>query len=58
MGRFSSQVKQCREATSPRNVSGIVHLSAKNTRGKKEHLGAQKNFMEALSIHYEPTFSV
>jgi hypothetical protein len=58
VGRLRSQVKQRREAASPRTITDIVHLSAKKARNQEEDPGAQNNAMEALSIHYEPTFSV
>jgi hypothetical protein len=32
VGRLSSQVKQRREATSPRTIPGIIHLNVKNAR--------------------------
>jgi hypothetical protein len=39
VGRLSHQVKLLREATSPRIVSGIVHLSAKNVQELKRTPG-------------------
>jgi hypothetical protein len=56
VGSLSSQVKPRREATSPKTVPGIVHLSAKNAREPKVHLGAKKNASEAISNHYELIF--
>jgi hypothetical protein len=58
MGSLSSQVKQRRKATSLKTIPDIIDLSVKNAWNQEEHPRAQKNNMEALSIHYEPTFSV
>jgi hypothetical protein len=58
MGRLSNQVKPHHEATSPRTVPGIVHLSAKNAREQRRTPGDKKNDIEALSNHYELTFSI
>jgi hypothetical protein len=65
VGRLSSEVKPHHEATSPRTVPDIIHPSTKNDReprrilgSQEEHQGAKKNAREALSNHYESTFSV
>jgi hypothetical protein len=42
VGRLSSQVKPCYEATSLRTVLGIVHLSAQNTRELRRTPGSQE----------------
>jgi hypothetical protein len=43
--------------TSPGIVLGANHLSAKNAREPKEHLGGKKKALEAPTNLYELTFS-
>jgi hypothetical protein len=63
VGRLSHQVKPLREATSPRIISGIVHLSAKNawkpkrTPGRQEDFGIDGDVMEVPIDLYKSTIS-
>jgi hypothetical protein len=56
VGRLNRQVKEHREATSPRVIPGAIHPSAENIGSQKEHPGGKKKAMEALTNLYEPTF--
>jgi hypothetical protein len=57
MGRLSHQVKPHHEATSPKIVPGVDHLSAKNAREPKRTPRGKKKALEAPTNLYEPTFS-
>jgi hypothetical protein len=64
VGRLSHYVKPLHEATSPRIILGIVHLSAKNAREPKRTSGRQEddsgtngNTMEAPTDLYKPAIS-
>jgi hypothetical protein len=58
MGMLNNQVKPHREATSPRTISGIIYLSAKNARELRTSPESQEDTMEALTDLYEPTSSI
>jgi hypothetical protein len=63
VGRLGSQIKLLCEATSPKIVPGVIHLSAKNALEPKriprrqEDSGTDENAMEAPTDHSEPTIS-
>jgi hypothetical protein len=64
VGRHRCQVMPLREATSPRIISGTIHLNAKNAREPKrtperreENSGIDGNAMEAPTDLYKLTIS-
>jgi hypothetical protein len=64
VGRHSRHVKSLREATSPRIISGIIHLSVKNNREPKrtprreeEESRTDENAIEAPTDLYKLTIS-
>jgi hypothetical protein len=64
VGRLSCQVKPLQEATSPRIIPDVIHVSSKNAREQKktpkrqeENSGTDENTMEAPIDLYEPTIS-
>jgi hypothetical protein len=57
VGRLSRQVKLLHNATSPRIIPGVVHLSAKGAREPKRTSEPQKKAMESSTDLYEPIIS-
>jgi hypothetical protein len=57
VGRLSLQVKPHREATSPRIILGVGHLSAKNAREPERTSGREEEGPGNPTDLYELTFS-